>query len=198
MPEDLSIPDDPDIPASNEHHFSEEGLPKTPSSIKDQMSHGVTRRPINLQIVPNSDTKVAIKEQMIPCFPSLQRTKDTVYSILQMPMPPIHHVLGVQPVHNKHPSKKFDFHCTRGLPDPSCQRVERCWCKSMWVKQLWWVSLGSALPKPNILGPRCSIEATQHGLENSQIIKSPAGQRKATVSNLSGNKSSSKELEVAK
>ena len=126
MPEDLSVPDDPDIPASNEHHFSEEGLPKTPASIKDQMSHGVTRRPINLQIVPNFDTKVAIEEQMIPCFPSLQREKDTVHSILQMPMPPIHHVLGVQPVHNKHPSKNFDFHCTRGLPDPSCQRVERC------------------------------------------------------------------------
>ena len=90
MPEDLSIPDDPDIPASNEHHFSEEGLPKTPASIKNQMSHGVTRRPINLQIVPNSDTKVAIKEQMISCFPSLQRTKNTIYSILQMPMPPFH------------------------------------------------------------------------------------------------------------
>ena len=67
MPEDLSVPDDPDIPASNEHHFGEEGLPKTPASIKNQMSHGVTRRPINLQIVPNSDTEVAIEEQMIPC-----------------------------------------------------------------------------------------------------------------------------------
>ena len=95
MPEYLSVPDDLDIPASNEHHFGEEGLPKTPASIKNQMSHGVTRRPINLQIVPNSDTKVAIKEQMIPCFPSLQRTKDTVYSILQMPMPPFYHIFGI-------------------------------------------------------------------------------------------------------
>ena len=69
--ENFGIPDDPNIPASNEHHFSEEGLPKTPASIKDQMSHGVTRRPINLQIVPNSDTKVAIKEQIIPCSSSL-------------------------------------------------------------------------------------------------------------------------------
>ena len=43
MPEDLSVPDDPDIPASNEHHFSEEGLPKTPASINNQISHGVTR-----------------------------------------------------------------------------------------------------------------------------------------------------------
>ena len=43
MPEDLSVPDDPDIPASNEHHFGEEGLPKTPASISNQMSHGVTR-----------------------------------------------------------------------------------------------------------------------------------------------------------
>ena len=137
MPEDLSVPEDPDIPASNKHHFSEEGLPKTPTSINNQISHGVTRWPINLQVVPNSDTKIAIKEQMISCFPSLQRTKDKIYSILQMPMPPFHHVLGVQPVHNKHPSEYFDFHCTGGFPDPCCQRVEGFWCKSMWVKQLW-------------------------------------------------------------
>ena len=119
MPEDLSIPDDPDIPASNEHHFSEEGLPKTPASIKDQMSHGVTRRPINLQIVPNSDTKVAIEEQMISCLPSLQRAKDTAHSTLQVPMPPLHHVLGVQPVHNKHPSKDLDLLSTGGFPNPT-------------------------------------------------------------------------------
>ena len=63
MPEDLSIPDDPYIPASNEHHFSEEGLPKTPASIKDQMSHGVTRRPINLQIFQILTLKLQLKNK---------------------------------------------------------------------------------------------------------------------------------------
>ena len=112
MPKDLSIPNNPDIPASNKYHFSEEGFPEAPASISNHSRHEVPRGPINLQVVPNSDTKIAIKEQMISCFPSLSRAKHTINSILQISMPPFHHILGVQPVHNKHPSEYFYFHCT--------------------------------------------------------------------------------------
>ena len=62
MPEHFSIPDDPYIPTCNKYHFSEEGFLKAPSSIDNQISHGVTGWPINLQIVPDSDTEVAIEE----------------------------------------------------------------------------------------------------------------------------------------
>ena len=169
MPEDLSIPENPDIPASNKHHFSEEGLPKTPASIKNQMSHGVTRRPINLQIVPNSDTKVAIEEQMIPCFLSLQRAKDTVHSILQMPMPPIHHVLGVQPVHNKHPSKNFDFHCAGRSPYPQEERIERHGRMHEGVEQLWFERMASPLPEPDVICLHFPI-AICHQILHSHIL----------------------------
>ena len=60
--ENFGISDDPDIPAGSEHHFSEEMLIKTSPCLNNQIRHGVTSRPINLQIIPNSNTEVVVKE----------------------------------------------------------------------------------------------------------------------------------------
>ena len=72
--ENICISDDPDTPAGNKHHFSEERLIKTSPCLNNQIRHEVASRPINLQTIPNSNTDVAVKEQMVPGFSCLQGT----------------------------------------------------------------------------------------------------------------------------
>ena len=69
MTEYFIISDDPDIPIGNKNHFSEERLPKPSSSMDKQISRGITRRPINLQIIPYSDTETAIEKKDGLWFP---------------------------------------------------------------------------------------------------------------------------------
>ena len=105
----FGISDDPNIPASNENHFREKGLIKTSSSLSNQLHHGGASRPINLQIIPDPDTEIAVEEQVISGFSNLQGTKPTMDPIIHVPVPSLNHVLGVPPVHNKHPCKDLDL-----------------------------------------------------------------------------------------
>jgi len=70
--EHFCIPDDPNIPAGNKHYFSEKGLIKTSPCLDDKVRHGGSRRPINLQIIPNSDTEIAVEEEMVSGFSHLK------------------------------------------------------------------------------------------------------------------------------
>ena len=120
----FGISDDPNMPASNEYHFREERPIKTSPCLSNQLNHGGASRPINLQIIPDPYTEIAVEEQVIPGFSSLQGAEPTVDSILHVPVPSLNHILGVQPVHNKHPSKNLDLEGTRGFPYPTEQRIE--------------------------------------------------------------------------
>ena len=139
--ENLGIPDDPDIPAGNKHYFSEEGLIKTPPCLDDKIQHRVTSRPINLQIVPNSDTEIAVEKEMVSGFSCLKGAELTSNTIIHVPVPPINHILSVESVHDEHPSKNLDLNSARGFPDPAQQLVENFILKSMAVEQLWFINL---------------------------------------------------------
>ena len=68
--EHFGISDDPDIPAGNEHHSSEERLMKTSPCLSNQIKHGGASIPINLQIILDPNTENAVEEQMVPGFSS--------------------------------------------------------------------------------------------------------------------------------
>jgi hypothetical protein len=65
-----------------------------------------TRFPLNLQVTPNPDTKVTMKEKVLPIFSSPARAEHTMKYISDIPMSPSQHVSGINPVTNKQPSKK--------------------------------------------------------------------------------------------
>ena len=103
--EDLGISDDADIPIGNKHYFGEKGLVKTSPCLDDQISHRISSRPINLQIIPNSDTEIAVEKEMVSGFSYLKGAEPTSNTIIHVPVPPINHILSVESVHDEHPSK---------------------------------------------------------------------------------------------
>ena len=113
MPKNFSIPNQPNVPASSEHHFSREWLIEIPSGIDSNFCHVVTLRPINLKVIPHKLAKETIEKEMIPISPDLQMTEHTRDPIFNMPMPSLNHVLSIQHVHDHHPGKNLDSHCAR-------------------------------------------------------------------------------------
>jgi hypothetical protein len=59
---DFPIPEQPYIPTSQNNDFHEERLTKTsPGSVQHHL-HVIISKPINLEIIPYSDTKAAFKK----------------------------------------------------------------------------------------------------------------------------------------
>ena len=52
MPKNFNIPNQPDILASSEHHFSKKGLVELLPGIDSYMRHVVSMVAVNLMIVP--------------------------------------------------------------------------------------------------------------------------------------------------
>ena len=71
MPKNFSIPNQPNVPASSEHHFSKERLIEVPSGIDSNFCHVVTLRPINLKVIPHKLAKETIEKEMIHIFSGL-------------------------------------------------------------------------------------------------------------------------------
>ena len=65
MLETFSIPDQPDIPPGSEHHFSKEWFVERLPGPLSNVNHVRAIAPINLQISPDSSTKIALKKEMI-------------------------------------------------------------------------------------------------------------------------------------
>ena len=66
IPENLAIPQDPNIPSSCKDHFFEESMPKILPSLYSHVvgGHPRLRIPVNLQVILDSNTKITIEEQM--------------------------------------------------------------------------------------------------------------------------------------
>ena len=60
--EDFGIPNDLDIPTCSEHNFREKRLVKIIPSLNDHIIHRMSSRRINLEIFPDSNTKIAVDD----------------------------------------------------------------------------------------------------------------------------------------
>ena len=67
-------------------------------SIEHNLAHVIPSFPINLEKVLNPLTEITIEEEVISIFPGVSGTKHTINSIIYMPMPSFHHILGVEPI----------------------------------------------------------------------------------------------------
>ena len=95
LPEHLSISYQPDIPASSENHLSKERFGKIPPSMKSNFRHRSTQAPINLQVGPYTLTEITCEEKVVSILPRLSWEKHTLYPIINMPVPSLHHILCV-------------------------------------------------------------------------------------------------------
>ena len=118
VPESSIIPDLPNIPPGRENHLPKERLVEIIPSMMSNFHHIITIFPLNLQIVPHANTKIALEKEVIFVLQYPSRTKNTFWSLINPPMPPLNHVLGVNPVHYNKPSKHLDRHSTATFPYP--------------------------------------------------------------------------------
>ena len=66
IPENLAIPQDPNIPGSCKDHFSEENMPKILPSLYSHVigGHPRLRILVNLQVIPDSNTEITGEKQV--------------------------------------------------------------------------------------------------------------------------------------
>ena len=69
--ENLGISNDPNVPTCSEHHFKEKRLVKIIPSMNNHIRHRVPCRPFNLKVIPDTNTEIAVEEEMIPGFSNL-------------------------------------------------------------------------------------------------------------------------------
>ena len=93
-------------------------------------------RPFNLKVIPDTDTEIAVEEEMIPGFSNLQGAEPAMHSILHVPMSSFYHIFSIQSVHDEHPSKDFNLESAGRFPNPRQQRVESFRLKCVGVKHL--------------------------------------------------------------
>lgn len=93
--ENFVISSVPNIPPCSKHHLSKEWLGKVFPGLDSNISHILSSMPVNLQIIPDSDTKITLKEKMVPVLPRMGRAKNIIMSISYIPVPPLQHILGV-------------------------------------------------------------------------------------------------------
>ena len=118
MSKSLIIPQFQNIPPCKENHFRKEWFIESPPSMQSNFHHVITILPINLQIIPHTDTEIAVEKKMVSVLKSPSWTEYTFRPIIDPPMPTLNHVLGVNPVHYDHPGKHFDRHGASALPNP--------------------------------------------------------------------------------
>ena len=82
-----------------------------------------------------------MKKKMVSGFSCLKGAELTSNTIIHVPVPSINHILGVESVHDEHPSKNLDLNSARGFPDPAQQVVECFILKNMTIEQLRFVNL---------------------------------------------------------
>ena len=118
VPESSVIPDLPNIPPGSENHLPKERFVEILSSMACNLHHVITVFPYNLQINPHPNTEIALEKEVVSVLQYPSWTKYTFRPIINPPVPPLDHVLSVNPVHYNKPSKHLDRYCTTTLPDP--------------------------------------------------------------------------------
>jgi hypothetical protein len=73
LPKNLSISQQPDVSASHDDYLHEERLSKAPPSRSNHSLQIIMSNPLNLKVVPNALTEVALEEQMSPVLVHPQR-----------------------------------------------------------------------------------------------------------------------------
>ena len=100
IPKDLAIPLSPNIPSGSENHFRKEWEPKVLPGSRCHHVCGLIRMgdPRNTKIIPNTLVEVASEEKMHTILVAGHVTQNTSV-ILHIPMPALHHISGIQPIH---------------------------------------------------------------------------------------------------
>lgn len=108
MPESSVIPHFPNIPPSKEDHFYKKRLAEILSGMQSHFHHVIAILPNDLQIIPHTDTEIALEKEVVSVLKCPSRTENAFRPIINPPMPALNHVLGVNPVHYDQPGKHFD------------------------------------------------------------------------------------------
>ena len=98
MPESSIIPHFPNIPPSKEEYFHKESLVEILSGMQTQFHHVIAILPNNLQIIPHTYTEITLEKEMVSVLKCPSWTENTFRPIIDLPMPPLDHVLGINPV----------------------------------------------------------------------------------------------------
>jgi hypothetical protein len=98
MLKNKTIPHFPNMPAGQNHNFSEEWFSKSCSCPDEHSFNIISLYPINLQIGPDSSTEIALKKEMNPILSDMTGTKYTVIVIGDIPVSPSQHVFGIQSI----------------------------------------------------------------------------------------------------
>ena len=94
-----SISKNPNIPSCREDHLKEEAIRKSLPGQRNALMNIGAASPVNLKIIPDSDTEVTGKEQVLAiliCMLMAQYTK--IIFLSSTPMPPHEQVFGVESV----------------------------------------------------------------------------------------------------
>ena len=108
--EDFAIALCPNIPSGSKYHFRKEREAKVPPSRR---SHHVSRliwirNPRDAKVVPYTLTEIASEEKMHTIL-MIRHVAQNTSGILHDPVHALHHVPGIQLVHQKKPTKDFDL-----------------------------------------------------------------------------------------
>ena len=99
VPKSSISPDFPNIPPSNEDHFPKERFVEILSGMPSNFNHVITILPNNLQIIPHTNTEIALEKKVVSVLKCPNWTEYTFRPIINLPVPSLDHVLGVNPVH---------------------------------------------------------------------------------------------------
>ena len=86
MLEDGFIPLLLDMPGCKDHHLSKERFIEFPSSPVEHPFKSIIRLPLNLKVVPNSNTEIAREKHMISIFMNPTGAKHTSEIFSDLPM----------------------------------------------------------------------------------------------------------------
>ena len=111
VPESSVISDHPNIPPGSKNHLRKERFVELLSSMVGNLHHVLTVFPDNLQIDPDSSTEIALEKKVVSVLQDPSWTQNTLWTLINLPLPPLNHVLSINHVHYNKPSKHLDRHC---------------------------------------------------------------------------------------
>jgi hypothetical protein len=82
MLKNTTIPHFPNMPAGQNHNFSEEWFSKSCSCPDEHSFNIISLYPINLQIGPDSSTEIALKKEMNPILSDMTPTNRSCFGYI--------------------------------------------------------------------------------------------------------------------
>ena len=112
------IPYHPDMPPSCENYLSKKRLIERSLGLVGDLSHVSPRQPFNLKEVPNPVAEITHEEKMVSILHKVCMTENTIWAIINFPMPALNHVLCIYSIHHHKPSKHNRLHGAAACPYP--------------------------------------------------------------------------------